>query len=649
MYRQEAKAEYARALRLGQKEMKDALLAGKPAHPVVLDEMLPGSSLDKYQELGLLEIPVAQIVGTKTAGRIGAFSPGFWPLLSAESEFATKWVDLCCYHMSDEGIRDPIVCYEYLGEFYIQEGNKRLSVLKHFGASYINAIVRRVLPVKSDDPRIVAYYEFLDFYRDTGMYTVQLRKPGDYGRFLAAVGKQPGEKWDYWEKRALKSNIYYFSEAFRSLGGDKLSVRPEEAMLLWLKIHKYEELGALSSHQLKKTMAALWPDLLAACDAEGVVVRTEPIADNKSSTWSKLLNRAPERLKVAFVHQYPADSSDWTLAHEEGRRHLQRIFSGSVTTVSYYGADTTARAIEIIEQAVAEGAKVIFTTSPQLSFSTLKVAVKYPKLRFFNCSVDLPLSSVHTYYGRIFEGKFITGAIAGAMAVNDRIGYIGSAPIFGEMASINAFALGAMLTNPRATIDLRWSCMEGNPVEDLIADGVRVISNRDVPSAGNQELSLCNYGTYLVDDDGSLRSLAAPFWDWGCFYEKVVGSILEGTWDDVKGKAVNDWWGMKSGVIDVKLAKDLPAGVSSLAQMLRTGLRHGLIDPFCRPITAQDGTLKNDGSRTLSATELLHMDWLCDSVDGFIPTFDQIAPYAQSMVRTLGIYRDQIPPVKEVL
>jgi len=649
MYRQEAKAEYARALRLGQKEMKEALLAGKPAHPVVLDEMLPGSSLDKFQELGLLEIPVAQIVGTKTAGRVGAFSPGFWPLLSAESEFATKWVDLCCYHMSDEGIRDPIVCYEYLGEFYIQEGNKRLSVLKHFGATYINAIVRRVLPEKSDDPRIKAYYEFLDFYRDTGMYAVQFRKPGDYGRFLTAIGKQPGIKWDQWEKRTLNSNLYYFREAFYSLGGSKLPVRPEEALLLWLQVHNYEELGKLPASRLKRTVAALWPDLLAACDADGVEVRTEPVTENRNLTWSKWLNRTPERLKVAFVHQYSADRSDWTLAHEEGRKHLQRIFAGSVTTASYYGADTATKAIEIIEKAVEEGAQVIFTTTPQLSRATLKAAVKYPKLRFFNCSVDLPYSSVRTYYGRIYEAKFITGAIAGAMADNDRIGYIGSAPIFGVMASINAFALGAMLTNPRATIDLRWSCMDGNPVEELIAGGVRVISNRDVPSAENQELSLCNYGTYLVDDSGVLCNLAAPFWDWGCFYEKVVGSILEGTWDDAKGKAVNDWWGMKSGVIDVKLTKDLPVGVSSMAQMLRSGIRHGLIDPFRRPITAQDGTLKNDGNRSLSATELLHMDWLCDSVDGFIPTFDQIAPYAQSMVRTLGIYRDQIPPVKEVL
>lgn len=45
-------------------------------------------------------------------------------------------------------------------------------------------------------------------------------------------------------------------------------------------------------------------------------------------------------------------------------------------------------------------------------------------------------SSIRTYYGRIYEAKFITGAIAGAMAGDDRIGYIASYPIFGVPASI---------------------------------------------------------------------------------------------------------------------------------------------------------------------------------------------------------------------
>ena len=74
---------------------------------------------EKLQELGLLEIPSERIVGTKTAGRIAAFSPGFLPLLDAKTEFAGKWMNLCAAHLGDVGIRDAITCYEYLGNFYV--------------------------------------------------------------------------------------------------------------------------------------------------------------------------------------------------------------------------------------------------------------------------------------------------------------------------------------------------------------------------------------------------------------------------------------------------------------------------------------------------------------------------------------------------
>ena len=282
-----------------------------------------------------------------------------------------------------------------------------------------------------------------------------------------------------------------------------------------------------------------------------------------------------------------------------------------------------------------------------MSRATLKVALRHPKVRFLNCSVDQPYSSIRTYYCRIYEGKFIAGAIAGAMAENDRIGYMGSSPIFGVPASINAFALGAQLTNPRATIELRWSCMEGDHIKEMLNSGIRVISNRDVPTAEQKYLDLCSYGTFLFGADGAMTSLGSPYWDWGKLYENVVKSILDGTWDKAKGKAVNYWWGMDSGVIDIKLPKDLPTGVKELARILRAGLQQGTLDPFRRAITAQDGTVKNDGSRGLTAEELLHMDWLCENVRGDIPTFEQVQPYARSIVQTLGIYRDQLPVQKE--
>ena len=647
MYRLEAKEEYARALRAGQKEVRERLIAGKDPNPAVLDDILPTGILDTYQDLGLLEIPIDQIVGTKSAGRISAFSAGFFPLLPPESEFALKWVDLCVHHMGEEGIRDPILCYEYLGRFYVQEGNKWVSVLKAFGAARISANVRRILPRLSDEPQIRAYYEFLDFFKDTGIYAVQYRKPGDYARLAAAAGKHIGEKWSELECRMLTGYLHYFREAFYAADGKKLNLLPEEALLLWLQVHTYRELGEMTAPELKKSVAALWQDLLAATNQEGVRVQTVPEPDGKGSLSSIWKSLTGDCVEVAFVHQRTPETSPWTKGHEEGRKYLEKTLDGAVKVRSYFGADSQQQAQELLEQAVADGAQVIFTTTPQLSRATLKAAVKYPKVRFLNCSVDQPYSSTRTYYGRIYEGKFITGAIAGAMAGNDRIGYIGSSPIFGVPASINAFALGALLTNPRATIELRWSCMEGDPVRELIGSGVRVISNRDVPTAEQKYLDLCSYGTYFVNEDGTMTSLGSPYWDWGKLYEHVVRSILDGTWDKAKGKAVNYWWGMDSGVIDVKLPKGLPPGVQALAKTLRLGLQQGTVDPFCRTITAQDGTLKNDGSRGFTAEELLHMDWLCDSVNGCIPTFDQIQPYARSIVQALGIYRDQLPVQKE--
>ena len=649
MYRLEAREEYARALRAGQKEVKELLAAGKAPNPAVLDTLLPAGVLETYQEVGLLDIPIYMIAGVKSAGRVNAFSASFLPLLPDDSEFAMKWVDLCAYHMGEEGIHDPILCYEYLGRFYIQEGNKRVSVMKYFGAARISAQVRRILPRPSEEPRIRAYYEFLDFFRDTGLYSVQYRKPGDYARLIAFLGKTPGQAWTEQEKRSFTGHFYRFREAFYAADGKKLTLLPEEALLMWLRINSYEELGKLSPADLKKSVAALLPDLQAAADGQGVRVNTAPEAESKSTLTTLWKSLTADCVHVAFVHQRDPQTSPWTKGHEEGRLYLEKTLDKYISTRSYFGADSPQQAEALLEQAVAEGAQMIFTTTPQLSRATLKLALKYPKVRFLNCSVDQPYSSIRTYYGRIFEGKFITGAIAGAMAENDRIGYIASSPIFGVPASINAFALGALMTNPRATVELRWSCMAGDHVRELTGSGIRVISNRDVPTAEQYYLDLCSYGTYFVNEDGVLTSLGSPYWNWGKLYEHVARSVLDGTWDKSKGKAVNYWWGMDSGVIDVKLAKNIPSGVAALAQMLRHGLQQGTIQPFRSAIRAQDGTMKNDGSRNFTAEELLHMDWLCHNVRGSIPAFDQIQPYARSIVQTLGIYREQLPVNKEGL
>ena len=648
---QTAADEYAQALRLGQKEYRELVMTGRPAYPAVLDEILPETSAESsVLDIGLVEIPAERIVGTKSAGRITAFTASFRPLLDSKSEFAAKWISLCAAHLGDTGITDPILCYEYLGNFYVQEGNKRVSVMRHFDAARIPGTVLRIMPPVSEEPRVKAYYEFLEFYKTTKLYTIQFRRPGDYAKLLAHLSKKSGEPWTEPEKRNFSAYFQYFRDAFKAINTKmEDDVLPEEALLLWLELYPYQDLGRLTSSELKKTLSSLWTDVVSVTKENSVKVQTKAEDENKGNLLDRVISASKDNLNVAFVHQLTAANSAWVMGHEEGRKHLEQVMGDRVTVRSYFDANTTELATQLIEQAVEEGAQVVFTTAPLMSRATLKAAVKYPKVRFLNCSVDQPYSSIRTYYGRIYEAKFITGAIAGAMAQDNRIGYIASYPIFGVPASINAFALGAQMTNPRAQIELRWSCVEGTPQADFFADGIRVISNRDAPTQSRMYLDFCNYGTYLMDDRGDLISLAAPSWGWGKFYEFVIRSILSGGWKHEKGvsTALNYWLGMDSGVIKVNFSDKLPEGVRRMAKLLQKNLTDSTLDPFFRRIVAQDGTVKNDGSHTFTPNQLLHMDWLAENVIGTIPSFDEILPISQPMVRELGLYRDKIPTEKE--
>jgi basic membrane lipoprotein Med (substrate-binding protein (PBP1-ABC) superfamily) len=637
MSRYVATEEFIQALKLGQKEYKEASAAGKQLHPLVLDELLSDDIAESVIDVGLVDIPAERIVGVKSSGRVTAFSATFRPLLDLKTEFGAKWVSLCEAHLGETGITDPIQCYEYLGNFYVQEGNKRVSVLRHFDAPQIPAYVKRVLPIKTDDPRNQAYYEFLEFYKDTKLYQLQFRRPGDYRKLLKYLGKTKDEPWTEDERRTFRAYYHYFTEAFASVG--KVSdLIPEEALLLWLEIYPYQKLGSFSARELKNSVAALWEDMITRNKEESVKLQTAAIDSEKNRIVSRIIS-SWDQLNIAFVHQQTPDASAWVLDHEMGKKHIEEVFGEKIKVRSYYGVSTPEQAELILQQAVEDGAQVVFTTAPTLRKETLKVAVKYSKVRFLNCSVEQPYSSIRSYYGRFYEAQFIAGAIAGAMACNDRIGYIASFPVFGELASINAFALGAQMTNPRAQIELKWACVEGFPQTELLADGIRIVSTQNASS----ELNACSTnGTYLINDTGEMIPLGTHIWNWGEFYEYAIKEILSGGMKKEKNShmALNYWLGLDSGVIGMDISARLPQGVRQMANLLYVAVKRGYIDPFGRKIVAQDGSIKNDGTILFSPEQILRMDWLCENVIGRIPVPGEILPECYKVMQEIGIYRD---------
>ena len=414
-------------------------------------------------------------------------------------------------------------------------------------------------------------------------------------------------------------------------------------------MYTFEELKTQTAQELTKNLSAIWADVKVLAHPAPITVSTSPQEEPDKGLLNRLLDAVrPNHIHVAFINERNPVDSTWTSAHDLGRQILEQALAGRVTVRTYNMVQPGENAETVMEQAIAEGAQVLFATTPPLIAACRKIAVRHPGVRILNCSVSMPYTGVRTYYSRIYEGKFITGAIAGAMAKDDQVGYVASYPIFGVPAGINAFALGARLANPRVKIYLHWSCTPGNALDLFTRQGISIISNRDIPTP---DLPQQDWGVYQVGPGGAIQPLASPYWHWGRFYEKMIRSILNGGWDALNAEhseqAVNYWWGMSSGVVDVRIDPSLPDGVQHLAEILKRGIVDGSIDPFHRLISSQDGALRNDGNQWYSPEEILHMDWLCDCVEGSIPTFDQLLPMSQAMVRLQGVYRDRIPPEKE--
>ena len=634
--------EYQDALKAGQKEYKACLAAGLTPYVKVLDEAPSYTEGLRQVRIGLVEIPSERIVGTKTAGRQFSFSPSFYPLLEENTEFGAKWKRLCDAHLSDEGIRDPIQCFEFYGKFYVQEGNKRVSVLRHFGARSIPGYVTRILPEESDTKDYKLYREFLDFYAITHVYDVECTVPGFYKALLRSLDCGS----ERWTESYTKHFLACF-QRFRATVRANLTLKdrtPSDALVIFLRYYDFNDAWEMTEEELVKAVLGLQKDMDALNERKPISLSTAPVEPEKENFFSRFVSHGPKHLKIGFIHERDDKTSDWTRAHEIGRKHADELFGDQIETVAYFNAVSGTEGERLIEQAIADGCTVIFTTTPPLIGATLRTAARHPEISMLNCSVNMPYRDIRTYYARIYEGKFITGAIGAAMAKNGRLGYVGSYPIYGVPAAINAFALGAQMIDPDIRIDLQWSCVDEDFLEHYRQAGIDIVSNRDMPTP---DRIVSKYGTFRVKPDGTTELLASAYWYWGRMYENIIRSMLDGSWSVERSEAgnriINYWWGMNSGVIDVVLGDTLPDGVRQLANVLRREMKSGQIHPFLRRIYDQEGILRCDGGNSISSFDLLHIDWLCDCVEGSIPNYDELRPIAKRMVRHLGLHRENLP------
>ena len=73
--------DYTGALRQGRKQYQASVAKGEYPYLPVLDDILANADIVSEVNLGLIDVPLSKIVGTKTKGRTEAFAGNFMPLL----------------------------------------------------------------------------------------------------------------------------------------------------------------------------------------------------------------------------------------------------------------------------------------------------------------------------------------------------------------------------------------------------------------------------------------------------------------------------------------------------------------------------------------------------------------------------------------
>ena len=579
--------EYIKACKAGKRDYQARMMKGQLPTLQVLDEILPPKGSYSEVPLGLVQIPIDQIVGTKSGGRSNAFAGNFMPILRENTEFAYKWATLSQSHIN-EGIRDPIKAYEYMNKFYVEEGNKRVSVLKYFDAVSVPGYVTRILPQRTEQKENKIYYEYVDFYALSQINYIWFSRPGSFVRLQKAVGKGAKDIWSDDDKLTFSSVYSRFAAEYESLGGKKLSITTGDAFLAFLMIYDYKDICQKTVNELKELVGKSWEEFKLLEHDQEIELKMNPTSEKKSLL-DRLLPVSTPKLKIAFLY----------------------------------------------------AKNIIFTTTPEFVQASVQAAIAHPEVKILNCSLNTSHRYIRTYYARMYEAKFLMGAIAGAMAENGQLAYIADYPIFGTIANINAFALGAKMVNPRAQVYLEWSTLKdvdlGIAMDNVIKKGVTVVSGRDmvIPEDASRY-----FGLYHIEKEGP-RNLAMPLWHWGKFYEQLIRTIMDGTWkyDDNKDetKAINYWWGLSAEVIDVIYSQNLPIGTQKLLTMLKRAIATGEYHPFSGILYSQNGMIQSDPDKILSPEEIITMDWLADNVIGTIPKSRELKEQAKPVTLQSGV------------
>ncbi len=329
-----------------------------------------------------------------------------------------------------------------------------------------------------------------------------------------------------------------------------------------------------------------------------------------------------EVYKIAFVYIGPPGDLGWTYEHDRGRKALEAKFGDKIQTAYIENVPEGPDAARVIRDYAQQGYDMIFATSFGYMDPMYEVAQEFPNVKFEHCSGYKTLDNMSTYFGRMYQARYLSGIVAGKMTKANNIGYVAAFPIPEVVRGLNAFTLGVRSVNPEATVHVVWTSTWYDPVVEreaavaLLDGGADIIAQHQdttEPQKAAQERGMLSIGY-----DSDMRAfvgdtvLTSPVWNWGEYYMDTVQAAIDGKW------TTHQYWGpMKDGVVKLAdFSPKVPQDVRDLVAAAQKDIVDGKMDVFCGPILDQNGAEKVPAGTCMSDADMLSFDWLVQGVVG---------------------------------
>ena len=351
----------------------------------------------------------------------------------------------------------------------------------------------------------------------------------------------------------------------------------------------------------------------------------------------------------------PKNDHGWSQAHYEGGLYVEEKLNNARMIVfeSLNPADKPEATLEgIVDDMVADGAKLIITTSDEFEEDTLGVAQKYPDVIVFNVSGDDALTgeappNESNIMGRMEDMKAIAGCAAALATESGQIAYLGplvnhetlrlasSAYLGGKYCYENYRGMspddfgfvvtwiGFWFNIPGVTLDpteVTTGFFDGgadvvlsgiDTTEGIVVAGQRADQGEAVWAVPYDYLGAC--------DEKPEICLGVPFFSWGPGYLSIAEQVIAGTyaqtwdWNAPNWDALDDPTMTDVGWID---GPGLSAETKADLDNFIAGLASGEINVWTGPINLQDGTVYIADGAEATDNEIWYLPILLEGMVG---------------------------------